>query len=147
MRSLSLRILRMQAGKTLEQVAAEAGISYSAIRALEIGLGKNYAPGLKHRVSDYFGVNFFQLFPEERERLEGIMAERQKRVADHRLLMLHDFVPGLRFKNKSNVAAILKAMTIEELGGIFHSGLTKEEALEHLRRGAKKYNLAEPKVK
>jgi len=100
---------------------------------------------LKHRVSDYFGANFFQLFPEERERLEGIMAEREEER--HRLLMLYDFVPALRFKDEAAIAAVLDAMSLDELGELFHSGLTEKEALGHLRKAARKYRLAEPRVR
>lgn len=145
MKTLSLRKLREEAKKTLEQVAAETGLSYSAVRALEIGLGKNYAPAIKHKLSDYFGVNFFQLFPEERERLEGIMTELQE--GQHRLLTLYDFVSDLRFKDEEKAIAILMAMSLDELGNLFHSGLSKEEAIDHIRRAAKKYRLAEPKLK
>jgi hypothetical protein len=142
-KKLTLRELRAE--RTLKEVSEGSGVPISTYRALEMGWGKNYAPALKHRVSDYFGVNFFQLFPEERERLEGIIIERQE--GRHRLLTLYDFVPGLRFKDEEKAAAILMAMNLDELGDLFHSGLTEEEALEHLRRAAKKYKLVEPKVK
>lgn len=72
---MSMKEARLAAGLTLEQVAAAAGISYSAVRALEIGIGKNYSVAIKHSVSSVLGVPFFSIFPEEWEKLGGLMEE------------------------------------------------------------------------
>jgi transcriptional regulator with XRE-family HTH domain len=141
----TMKEARIAAGLTLEQVAAEVKISYSAARAIEIGIGRNYPAATKHRISDLLGVPFFDMFPEERDRLEGLIEEIRK--SDHRLAMLKDYLPEIRFRKDAAARAVLNAATLDELDEIFHSGVTAEEAVEALGALAKKCGLSAPQIK
>ncbi len=141
---VTMKEARERAGKTLEWVAAETRISYSAARALEKGLGLNYAPAIKHRVSDLLGQPFFSMWPEEAEKLQGLTKEMK---STHRLEMLKDYLPEIKFRNESTANAVLKAADLDELDEIFHSGVTPEEALATLNALAKKYRLPAPEIK
>lgn len=76
---LVLRELRRGRGLTLQEVSAQTGISLSTIQALETGRGKNYNVTIKHTLADFFEVDFFALWPEERERIEQIMGKGRTR--------------------------------------------------------------------
>jgi transcriptional regulator with XRE-family HTH domain len=71
-KQLSMRELREKAGLSLIQLSVNTDIPYSTVQALEAGRGKGFSPATKHRISDYFQVNFFSLFPEERDRFEAM---------------------------------------------------------------------------
>lgn len=141
-----MRQARQAAGLTLEQVAAAAKISYSAARAIEIGIGRNYPATTKHRISDILHVPFFSMFPEERERLQGLM-EEIKGARDHRLAMFKEYLPEIRFRNDAAARVVLNAATLDELEEIFHSGVTVGEAVEALEDLAKKYGLRAPQIR
>jgi hypothetical protein len=138
-KKLTLRELRGE--RTFKEVSEGSGVPISTYRALEMGWGKNYAPVLKHRVADYFRVNFFVAFPEEHERLKAIMRPEARR------LMLAEYLPKLHFRDEAVVSAILNAATLDELDEIFHSGISIKEAFDALVGLAKKYHLPAPQIK
>jgi transcriptional regulator with XRE-family HTH domain len=145
----SMAEARAASGKTLEEVAAAAKISYSAARALEKGIGRNYAPAIKHRISDFLGVPFFSMWPEEQERLQGIFEEvsREDRERLHLLLTLKDYQRTLRFASDSAAATLLNAMSLDELDGIFRSGVSRDDVIDALRAAAKLHKLPMPGIK
>jgi hypothetical protein len=100
-----------------------------------------YSPSLKHKISDFYGANFFITFPEERLRLGPIMKPEVRR------LMLAEYIPELRFQDEGAITAILNAATLDELDTIFHSGVDDDEVLGALAVLAKKYDLPAPQVK
>jgi transcriptional regulator with XRE-family HTH domain len=138
-KQLSLRELRGK--RTLKEVSEGSGVPVMTYSALEKGWGRNYAPAIKHRVADYFGVNFFRTFPEERLRLEAIMRPEARR------LMLAEYLPDLRFQDEGSVSDVFNAATLDEVDEIFHSGTSAKEALSKLTKLAKKYNLPTPVAK
>lgn len=149
MKKLSLHDLRKKAGFTLEEVSQKSGVPYSTVRALEIGMGKGFSLNIKRKIADVFHVEVLKLFPEEMEKIQGLMEElkSKKEIRSHRFDTLKDFLPDLHFKNESAVSVTLDSMSLDELGDLFHSGLTKKEALEHLKKAAKKYGLPMPEIR
>jgi transcriptional regulator with XRE-family HTH domain len=136
-KKIDLRELRKKAGKTLEEVAAGTGLPYSTVRAIEVGMGKNFAPTIKHKISDFFGVNFLAAFPEEFLKLEAAMSRGY-----HVLAVLEDWTGGLNIdgEEKHNWLRILNRMSPEEIDeDILHSGQTEENLREMMKKYEKKY--------
>jgi len=75
------------------------------------------------------------------------MMDRPPRSRHYLLLTLFDFCINLKFEDETNAELILRRMTPDELGDLFHSGLTQEGAIDHLNRAALRLGLKAPELK
>lgn len=68
-------------------------------------------------------------------------------IYHHRFRTLMDICPSLNVESRSDVDKILQQMTPHELGNLYHSSSTPEEAIKHLNRAAERLGLraVEPK--
>ena len=62
-------------------------------------------------------------------------------IYHHRFRTLMDICPSLDVESKIDVDKILEQMTPQELGNLYHSSSTPEEAIKHLNRAAKRLGL------
>lgn len=152
---------------TLMALALKAGVSYTTVWNLENGDEAKVDPEIKRRVAKVLGAQSEILFKSEVARIKrdeallyriqrgleedykkGIITEAQFSLTRHHLLLtLFDFCPGLKFEYELEVEDILTKMTSDELGDLFHSGLTKEEAIDHLNRAALRLGLKAPELR
>ena len=68
-------------------------------------------------------------------------------IYHHRLRTLMDICPSLDVESRVGVDKILQKMTPHELGDLYHSCSTPEEAIKHLNRAAKRLGLETVEVK
>jgi hypothetical protein len=129
----NLRKLRGE--KTLEQVARETGIPYSTIRSLEVGVGNNFHSAIKHRLSDYYGVNFLDAFPEEGEKFLCAMSKGY-----HLLTVIEDWFPGLNLTGEEKMiwTKTLQIANLDEID-FLNSGETEENVRVKMKGLIKKY--------
>ena len=144
-----VKALRKKMGLNQIQVAAGADISIATLYNIEHGYEATTTMETKEKLAKFFECDVDDIFPAQMIGNETKARYDQKKTKksshSHRLDMLKDFLPDLRFKDEAAAASVLDVMSLDELGDIFHSGLTKEEARNSLRQAAKKYDLAEPK--
>jgi len=86
MKKSPMRRAREKAGLTLEKIAIETGIAYSTIQSYESGRGVGYSAEGKAKIAAFLDVDFFTLWPEERERMslafKAGMAEARRRAKE-----------------------------------------------------------------
>ena len=68
-------------------------------------------------------------------------------IYHHRFRTLMDICPSLNVESKIDVDKILQQMTPHELGNLYHSSSTPEEAIKHLNRAAKRLGLRAVELK
>lgn len=78
-----MRKAREKAGLTLEKVAIETGIAFTTVQAYESGRGVGYSVEGKAKIAAFLKEPFFDLWPEERERMKlafkaGMAAARKE---------------------------------------------------------------------
>ena len=83
MKKSPMRRARENAGLTLEKIAIETGIAYATVQALESGRGAGYSVTAKEKIAACLAMDFFTLWPEERERMSlafkaGMAAARKE---------------------------------------------------------------------
>jgi DNA-binding XRE family transcriptional regulator len=162
---------------TLKELARKAGVSYTTVWNLENGQEEKVDPEIKHKVARVLGGDATVLFPSEATRVridplaskigrafDDIYAQLEERFpikevrslmkkagiptgGYYRLNTLMDFCPNLEFKYELDVENILRQMTPKELGNLYHSGLTPEDAVKHLNRAAKRLELRAVELK
>lgn len=145
-----VKSLRKKMGLNQATVAVGAGISIATLYNIEHGYEQTTTLDTKKRLAKYFKCDVQDLFPAQmigNETKEEYDRKIVRRTPSHRFEMLKDFLPDLEFSDEVATAQILESMNIDELGELFRSGLTKEEALDHLQRAAKKNNLSMPETK
>jgi DNA-binding XRE family transcriptional regulator len=146
-----VKALRKKMGLNQTQVAAGAGISIATLYNIEHGYEETTTMETKEKLAKFFECDVDDIFPAQmignETKAKYDQRKARKSSHSHRFDVLKDFLPNLRFKDEATITEILDAMSLDELGDLFHSGLDEEEALDHLRRAAKKYRLAEPKIK
>ena len=153
----------------MKALAAKCGVSYATIWLLENYQETKVSPEIKQRVAKALVVDAVSLFKTEAMRYNDMLHELVdqmkkghilKREAHrilkaegfqpsrhHLLSTLLDFCPGLNFEYEDDAEDILVKMTPDELGDLFHSGLTQEEAIDHLNRAALRLGLKAPELK
>jgi len=77
-RVLNLRELRKAKGWTQQDLAERAGVNLSNYNAIENGRGRGFKVVMKQGIANVLGVNLFDLFPEEREKVEEICGGRRQ---------------------------------------------------------------------
>jgi transcriptional regulator with XRE-family HTH domain len=70
--------LRLSKGITRERLAIDTDIPYSTLRFLELGLIKRDCVWNKYKLSRYFKIPFFDLFPEDKKYLMPIIEDYEK---------------------------------------------------------------------
>jgi transcriptional regulator with XRE-family HTH domain len=83
MKKSPMRRARENAGLTIEKIAIETGIAYATVQALESGRGAGYSVVSKEKIAAFLCMDFFTLWPEERERMSlafkaGMAAAQRK---------------------------------------------------------------------
>jgi len=68
-------------------------------------------------------------------------------IYHHRFRTLMDICPSLNVESKIDVDKILQQMTPHELGNLYHSSSTPEEAIKHLNLAAKRLGLRAVELK
>jgi transcriptional regulator with XRE-family HTH domain len=154
---------------TLKELARRAGVSYTTVWNLENGLEEKVHFEIKDKVAQILKVKTAKLFPREAARVKSLLtwigraieitndqvqetlytkdAQRffKQNIAPigryHRLKTLMDFCPSLEFKYEIDVENILRKMTPDELGSLYHSGLMPGEAVRQLNRTARRLGL------
>jgi transcriptional regulator with XRE-family HTH domain len=146
-----IKALRKLKGLNQIQVAASAGISIATLYNIEHGYEETTTAETKEKLAKFFECDIDDIFPAQmignETKVRYDQRKAKKSSHSYRLDMLKDFLPDLRFKNEAAAALVLDVMSLDELGDLFHSGLTKEEALRHIRQAAKKRGLIEPRIK
>jgi DNA-binding XRE family transcriptional regulator len=146
-----VKALRKKMDLNQTQVAAGADISIATLYNIEHGYEETTTIETKEKLAKFFECDVDDIFPAQmignETRAKYDLRKVRKSLRSHRLDMLKDFLPNLRFKDEAATAAVLDAMSLDELGDLFHSGLDEKDALDHLLRAVKKYGLAQPKVK
>jgi len=121
---------------TIKELARRAGVSYTTVWNLENGPEEKVHSDIKVKVARVLGVSSARLFDSE------VPGER-----NYRFSCLLDFCPNLEFQNEINVEDILEKMTLDELGDLYHIGLTPGEAVRRLNRAAKRLGLKSVELK
>jgi len=133
------------------ELASGAGISIATIFNIEHGYDATTTEETKKKIADFFKVDIDDIFPAEMvgsiTKEEYFRQQRMKKSRHHLLLTLLQFCPDLLFADESKAETVLQKMTTEELGELLYSGLTEEDAMEHLEKAAKKYGLTPPILK
>lgn len=140
---------------TLKELAHKAGISYTTVWNLENGREEKVHSKFKNKVAQVLGVHAKDIFPSESVNWERVLSEvirlfGEKAAArvsgkpiqyHHRFDTLEDLCPGVNFESELDVNEILRQMTRDELGKLYHFCVTPEEAIKQLNQAAKRLGL------
>lgn len=112
----------------------------------------NFTERNKQRLDEYIArIKMREMMLEAEEQRSAdratAMMDRPPRSRHYLLLTLFDFCINLKFEDETDAELILRRMTPDELGDLFHSGLIQEEAIDHLKRAALRLGLEAPALK
>jgi len=142
-----LREERKKRGLSLREIARQAGVNYVQVWQLERGYLDGVSAVVKAKVAGVLKIEMCRLFPGEVAAVQNVVRGLEEYGRHWLLLTLLDFCPNLHFKDYADEAktvVVLKKMDKEELGALFHSGLTENEAWDHIVHAAKRCRLPIP---
>lgn len=146
-----LRKAREGAGLSIFKLSELSGVSFEKVRQLDKGYRvESTSYEIKEKIAHALGVNPFEIFPDELERLEKRRQQLEQEAGSKYMNpyeLFRNFLPEMIIEesDESWIKLTLQQMKIDEFSEIIRSGMDPKTAMGIIRKFARKYKTIKKK--